>query len=154
MIGKEKSYRIGELAEALGLSHRTVRYYEEVGLIRPTRSTGGFRLFSDRDLERIRLVLRFKGLGLSLEEIRKLLCRGDDAFSPQDLRAMHEALASRRQAFAAQIDRYREGIAQIDRALEFLEYCDRCGDRLDEHACHACVKNRGDGIAPLIDPGR
>lgn len=52
-------HQIGEVAEAVGLSLRTIRYYEEVGVVPPWgRTAGGFRLYTDDDIERLRLVKR------------------------------------------------------------------------------------------------
>lgn len=66
--------QIGEVAERTGLSLRTIRYYEEVGLITPSaRSQGGFRLYTESDIARLMLVKRMKPLGFSLEETRDLL---------------------------------------------------------------------------------
>lgn len=65
--------QIGEVAERVGLSLRTVRYYEEVGLLTPpARTAGGFRLYSEDDVQRLLLVKRMKPLGLSLDEMREL----------------------------------------------------------------------------------
>ncbi len=66
--------QIGEVADLVGLSLRTVRYYEEVGLVNPSaRTQGGFRLYSQDDIERLRILKGMKPLGLSLEEIRELM---------------------------------------------------------------------------------
>lgn len=66
--------QIGEVAERTGLSLRTIRYYEEVGLITPSaRSTGGFRLYTEGDIARLMLVKRMKPLEFSLDEMRDLL---------------------------------------------------------------------------------
>lgn len=66
--------RIGEVAERVGLSLRTIRHYEEVGLIRPsTRTKGGFRLYTEDDAQRLALIKRMKPLDFSLEEMRDLL---------------------------------------------------------------------------------
>jgi DNA-binding transcriptional MerR regulator len=66
--------QIGEVAEQTGLSLRTIRYYEEVGLVTPSaRTSGGFRLYSETDLARLRLVRRMKPLEFSLEEMRRVL---------------------------------------------------------------------------------
>jgi DNA-binding transcriptional MerR regulator len=67
-------HQIGEVAEAVGLSLRTIRYYDEVGIVVPSgRSAGGFRLYTDADIERLRFVKDLKPLEFTLEEIRTLL---------------------------------------------------------------------------------
>lgn len=70
----DDQHQIGEVAEAVGLSLRTIRHYEEVGLVLPSaRSAGGFRLYTDDDIERLRLVKHMKPLDFSLDEMRDLL---------------------------------------------------------------------------------
>src|SRR3972149_2085707 len=65
---------IGELAKELHLNPKTIRYYEEVGLLsKPRRSESGYRLYSGYEIERLRLVRRAKLLGLSLAEIKELV---------------------------------------------------------------------------------
>ncbi|ONF74504.1 MerR family transcriptional regulator [Amycolatopsis keratiniphila] len=72
--------QIGEVAERTGLSLRTIRYYEEVGLVVPSaRSQGGFRLYTDPDVDRLELIKRMKPLGFQLEEMRDLLAILDPA---------------------------------------------------------------------------
>jgi DNA-binding transcriptional MerR regulator len=68
-----EAYLISDLVEELGISQRTIRYYEEQGLLRPRRSAGNHRLFSRRDRARLKMILRGKILGFSLEEIANLL---------------------------------------------------------------------------------
>ncbi|OQO95107.1 MerR family transcriptional regulator [Saccharomonospora piscinae] len=66
--------QIGEVAERTGLSLRTIRHYEEVGLVVPqSRTQGGFRLYTQLDVDRLNLVKRMKPLGLALENMRDLL---------------------------------------------------------------------------------
>lgn len=70
----EHMMHIGELAEKTGLSLRTIRHYDEVGLLKPSgRSEGGFRLYTQGDLERLVLIRRMKPLAFSLEEMTELL---------------------------------------------------------------------------------
>jgi DNA-binding transcriptional MerR regulator len=67
-------HQIGEVAEAVGLSLRTIRHWDDVGLVPPSgRSVGGFRLYTDSDVERLRVVKHMKPLGFSLEDMRTLL---------------------------------------------------------------------------------
>ncbi len=70
----DEHYQIGEIAEIVGLSLRTIRYYEEIGLVTPSgRTEGGFRLYTDNDVDRLRLVKALKPLGMSLETMCELL---------------------------------------------------------------------------------
>lgn len=68
------THQIGEVARRVELSIRTIRHWEEMGLVTPTaRSSGGFRLYSDEDIARIRLLRFMKPLDLSLDQMRELL---------------------------------------------------------------------------------
>ena len=65
---------IGELADKTGLSLRSIRHYDEIGLLKPSgRTDGGFRLYTQEDLSRVILIRRMKPLGFSLEEMTELL---------------------------------------------------------------------------------
>ena len=71
--------QIGEVANQTGLSLRTIRYYEEMGLVAPSaRTTGGFRLYTDSDVARLQLIKRMKPLEFSLEETKDLLAALDE----------------------------------------------------------------------------
>lgn len=66
--------KIGEVAEHTGLSIRTIRHYDELGVVAPSgRSPGGFRLYSPADVDRLLLIRRMKPLDFTLEEIRDFL---------------------------------------------------------------------------------
>jgi len=65
---------IGELAERTGLSLRTIRHYDDVGLLPATaRTDGGFRVYSEEDFERLMVIKQMKPLGFSLEEMSEIL---------------------------------------------------------------------------------
>ncbi len=83
----EQLHQIGEVAEQVGLSLRTVRYYEEVGLLSaPARTEGGFRLYGAEHLEQLGLIKQMKPLGLSIEEMRALLDARSDLQSSTSAR--------------------------------------------------------------------
>lgn len=66
--------QIGEVAARTELSLRTIRHYEEVGLVIPSaRSQGGFRLYTETDVQRLMVIRRMKPLGFTLDEMRDLL---------------------------------------------------------------------------------
>jgi DNA-binding transcriptional MerR regulator len=68
-----KRYRIGEIGKLLGLSTRTIRYYEEIGLLNTVkRIEGGRRVYTDDDLRRLRFIKKLKLLGLTLGEMAEL----------------------------------------------------------------------------------
>ena len=71
--------RIGELAERIGVTARTLRYYEEVGLVTPSaRSTGGTRRYSEADCARVLRIRELQAvMGFNLDEIREILDAGD-----------------------------------------------------------------------------
>lgn len=78
--------QIGDVAERVGLSLRTVRYYEEVGLFSPSaRTEGGFRLYSEADIERLLALKRMKALGLTLDEMGALAELIDRSADPVEI---------------------------------------------------------------------
>ena len=69
-----RTMHIGELAERTGLSLRTIRHYDEVGLLPATgRTEGGFRVYAESDVERLTLIKQMKPLGFSLDEMADIL---------------------------------------------------------------------------------
>ena len=72
-----RTFTIAEIAEELGVTHRTIRYYEDKGLVTPERR-GTLRVFHSRDRTRLRLVLRGKRLGFPLDEIRTIVDMYDE----------------------------------------------------------------------------
>jgi len=88
----EDLHQIGEVAEQVGLSLRTVRYYEEVGLLSaPARTDGGFRLYGAEHIEQLELIRQMKPLGLSIEEMRALLRARHDLGTSAGARRKAEA---------------------------------------------------------------
>jgi DNA-binding transcriptional MerR regulator len=74
-LEKSARYQIGEVAEKTGVTQRTLRFYEEKGLLKPPeRMDGGFRLYSDTDVKRIQFIKRLQDLlGFTLSEIKEMV---------------------------------------------------------------------------------
>ncbi|AWN30684.1 MerR family transcriptional regulator [Streptomyces sp. NEAU-S7GS2] len=114
--------QIGEVAARTELSLRTIRHYEETGLVTPSaRSQGGFRLYTEADVARLMVIRRMKPLGFTLDEMRDLLDATDRLDSDEELSAAdREELLKRARGFeeAAQqrVDNLR---TQLARAEEF-----------------------------------
>ncbi|GGD45036.1 MerR family transcriptional regulator [Microbacterium faecale] len=110
---------IGEVAERTGLSLRTLRHYDDVGLVKPSdRTDAGYRLYTDADVERILLIRRMKPLGFSLDQMGEVLTASAAlAKDPSDATA-RAALDS----FVADAEQRREKLAaQLEAAEELIE---------------------------------
>jgi len=90
----ERRWTVGELADELGVTTRTLRFYEAEGLVSPRRQ-GAARVYSVRDRTRLRLILRGKRLGMSLAEIAEIIDIYDGAASSErrQLRTLLDRLA-------------------------------------------------------------
>ncbi|MFC8596755.1 MerR family transcriptional regulator [Isoptericola sp. NPDC057191] len=114
---------IGAVAERTGLSLRTLRHYDDVGLLRPSgRTDGGFRLYTERDVERLLVVRRMKPLGFTLEEMSDLLDLVDrlDAADGSDVDDLDET-RTRLADYVARAEERRADLARkLDMADEFI----------------------------------
>jgi MerR family transcriptional regulator, copper efflux regulator len=120
--------QIGEVATRVGLSLRTIRHWDEVGLVVPSkRSAGGFRLYTEADIDRLVLVKTLRPLDFSLEQMRELLATmdgleelGDDAEAGAELigrlAVFRTAVDSRAEALRAQV----QGLEMLSRELRRL----------------------------------
>ena len=75
---KKNTYTISELASELDISTSSIRFYEEKGLLSPERSSGNQRIYTYRERGRLKLILRGKRFGASLEEIAEMIGIADD----------------------------------------------------------------------------
>jgi DNA-binding transcriptional MerR regulator len=109
-----RTLRIQEVAAEVGLTTRSIRYYEEIGLLAPARSGGDYRLYEPEDVERLRFI---KGLrddaGFSLSEIGQLL---EDEVARLRNKARYQATDDPAERRALALD----GIARVDRQIETL----------------------------------
>lgn len=128
--------RIGELAASLGLNPKTIRYYEDIGLLpAPQRTPAGYRLYDPADRERLIFIGKAKALGLTLEEIGEILALCADGERPcEHVRALID------QKVAA-IDR------QVRTLLEFRDdllalRADAVETTAGEAACCAIIEQR------------
>jgi DNA-binding transcriptional MerR regulator len=117
-----KSFTITELAAEFDVTPRAIRFYEDVGLLEPARS-GRNRVYSQRERTRLKLTLRGKRLGLSLQEIKQLVDMYD---SPSDttpqLQAFLGVLRSHRKSLELQLEDIRVTLEEI---AQHEARCDR-----------------------------
>ena len=144
---KEANLSTGDLARRTGTTLRTVRFYEEAGMLKPVAvGKGGRRLYTERELEKLALITDLRELDLSLEEIKGLLrLRAGCTDAPE--------LAERfTQALAAQLERTQRRLQALQRlgdefaaAIEALGSCRTCDTPLAAQACSHCdVMSRGE----------
>ncbi len=116
---------IGIAANRSELPAKTIRYYEEIGLIAPDRAANGYRDYSDADLHKLRFIQRARSLGFSIEQCRQLLeLYQDSSRASRDVKA----LASDQ---LADIDRKLVELQSMRRTLSDLINKCRGGDRPD-----------------------
>jgi DNA-binding transcriptional MerR regulator len=130
----DKRMQIGEVASRTELSLRTIRYYEETGLVVPSaRSLGGFRLYTETDVQRLMVIRRMKPLGFTLDQMRDLLdatdrLDTDSGLATHEREALLDRVRAYEQAAAEQVNKLR---VQLARAEDFAA---TLGARLNQNA--------------------
>lgn len=121
---------IGTAARRSALPAKTIRYYEEIGLLRPARADNGYRDYCDADIHRLKFLQRSRGLGFSVEECRQLLSLYGDT---------HRASADVKALAATKLDQIEQKIAELQSLKTTLTHLVR--------TCH------GDGRpdCPILD---
>ncbi|HXL15789.1 MAG TPA: MerR family transcriptional regulator [Methylomirabilota bacterium] len=158
-----KHLKVGDLARQTGKSVRALRLYEELDLLHPVaRSNGGFRLYDESALTRIRWIELLHQAGLSLHQIRGLLQAWHGSKSgPEAMAVVRETfqkkLAETRQA----ITRYQTLAHELEGTLEYLRTCHACRPpRTTQQDCPHCPEDHGMKTEPALvagfhtDPGR
>lgn len=124
---KARSWTVGELADELGVTTRTLRHYEAEGLVTPRR-VGQNRVYGPRDRARLRLILRGRRFGMSLAECREIVDMYDGAKSSE--KRQLDILLGRLDDISADLRRRQN---DLRRALgEIAEVADQCRRRLAE----------------------
>ena len=136
--------KIGTIATRLGTTVRTLRFYEEQGLVHPRRTPGGTRRYDEEDEARFAALLALARLGFSLEDLIKLA--GIRAASRTGNEASH-AVASRLKAMDTELEAHALAIekqrADIQRAQAFLLECHGCPRKPTRTVCDSCDVSAG-----------
>jgi Cu(I)-responsive transcriptional regulator len=116
---------IGEASERSGLPSKTIRYYEDIGLIRPERGGNGYRDYAATDVHKLRFLQRSRGLGFSVEECRQLLALYEDkSRASADVKDIAQTKLT-------EIDRKIRELTELRRTLEHLVHACHGNDRPD-----------------------
>lgn len=151
--------KIGELAQALDTTPRTIRLYEELGLIAPARTDGGTRLYAHKDLKRMEIALRLGRLGIGLEAVRKIARTREGCASGREAAAaMRPLLDDLRQRLRRSVEELESLERDLERADALIRQCDDCPHRPNRTDCPRCPVDQNidtTDIARLVwDPER
>jgi len=142
---------IGQAARASGVSAKMIRYYEQIGLVRPAdRTDSNYRSFDEREVNELRFIKRARGLGFSVEEIANLLSLWRDRGRPsREVKAIADTHVADLEARVAEMQ------SMVD-ALRHLSHCCAGGDPPDRPIL-ADLAGEGfarDSVAPKRPAGR
>lgn len=105
---------ISEVAAVAGLPAKTIRYYEEIGLIKPLRDTNGYRAFRESDVHKLTFLSRARALGFSIENCRALLALWEDkSRASADVRALAQHQLVQIEAKIADLSAMRATLAEL-----------------------------------------
>lgn len=108
---------ISDVANRAGLPPKTIRYYEEIGLIKPLRDTNGYRAFRDSDMHKLAFLGRARALGFSIENCRALLALWEDkSRASADVRAIASGHLTQIEAKIADLTAMRDTLSDLVRS--------------------------------------
>lgn len=145
--------KIGDFAQLAGTNLRTLRYYEELGLLSPaSRSAGGFRYYRESEVHRVQMIRDLQELGLQLENIRSLIqARQESEAREQFLARVKQALEEQSRMLSERQRALEEQQTKILAALTKLNECSTCAFepcRTANH-CNPCSTSGQALPAPL-----
>ncbi len=149
--------KIGELAEILNTTPNTIRQYEALGIITPSRTEGGTRLYAKKDFERLKIALKLTKIGIDLDTVqslatsRQLYSSGKKAST-----AMLPKIEELRSKISSLMNELTELNQDLDRASVLIRQCLDCENTPNRKHCPECPVDKNidlTGIARLVwDP--
>ncbi|MFW2422335.1 MAG: MerR family transcriptional regulator [Porticoccaceae bacterium] len=116
MVDKNRQYSISQMAQEFDITPRAIRHYEQIGLISPTR-IGQNRIYNSADRTRLKLIVRGKRLGLSLEQSREIINMYEPgANNHAQLEKLIDAIRLQRQRLQAQLEELNSMLGDLDQA--------------------------------------
>ena len=140
--GTDTLKKIGDVAQMLGTTPRTLRYYEEEGLIVSRRTEGGTRFYSQQDITRLRIILKLTKLGLPINDIKQLAitrthCLTGAQASENVLPLVQTLLKSINEQ-----KQFYEALEQdLETAAQVIHQCDECQNPPSRKGCPICPIN-------------
>jgi DNA-binding transcriptional MerR regulator len=147
--------RVGDLARSTGKTVRAIHLYEELGLLRPaTRSSGGFRLYERRAIERVRWIDMLHGLGFSLHEMHDVL-QGwwSSDLGPEAMERLRGLFQRKLEETRQAIERHQRLESELRQGLAYLETCKVCATHESVQGCVTCSQDHGMEHEPALLAG-
>lgn len=140
---RAKPLKIGEAASLLNTSTRTLRFYEEQGILAPVRTVKGLRLYTDEDIELVRVAQHLTALGVTLRDIADLATiRSRSKTGDQSSRKVFALLEELRRDVEEKKRECELVLEQIDAAARLVKQCFGCEDRPTYLGCEKCPVTR------------
>lgn len=150
--------RAGEVAELLGVTVRTVHYYEEQGLVTPRRTDRGTRYYSDFDVRRLEVCVRLACVGVPLRTVKAIALSRDVPTGHQFGEGLVEVISALRRDLRANLDAVRYLLADLERTERIARSCWSCPRRPTRRSCPECPCETRLGTSFLLqlawDPDR
>lgn len=150
--------RAGDVAELLGVTVRTVHYYEEEGLVTPLRSDRGTRYYTAFHIRRLEVCVRLACVGVPLRTVRSIAESRDVATGEQFGRALVDVISTMREDFRTNLRTLRDLLADLERTERMARDCWSCPNRPSRLTCPGCPCETGLGSSFLMqlawDPDR
>lgn len=147
--------RIGDLARLTGKTTRAIHLYEELGLLKPaTRSSGGFRLYESRAVDRVRWIELLHGMGFSLQEMKEVLEAWWKAeLGPTAMSRLRGLFQTKLRETREAAERHRQIERELLEGLAYLETCKVCGTHESSSGCVGCTQDHGMEAEPTLLAG-
>ncbi len=143
---QKKPMKIGQLARKTGKTVRALHLYEEMGLLAPERSDGGFRLYGPDELARVYWISKLQDMGFKLSQIRGLLdAVAASSSAPEAMQGIRELFQSKLRNTREQIQKLLQLERDIAESLSYLEACRGCAEASTK-SCAECGEERHGGI--------
>jgi MerR family copper efflux transcriptional regulator len=144
--GTKTRMKIGQLARKTGKTVRALHLYEEMGLLSPERSEGGFRLYGSDELARVYWISKLQDMGFKLGQIAGLLeAVSASGSAPEAMQGVRELFQDKLRDTRDQIQKLLQLERDIAESLSYLEACRSCGEPSSK-ACVECGEERHGGI--------
>lgn len=135
----KNNHKIGEVAGLLATSIRTIRYYEEEGLLTPIRTPRGTRLYSERHIARLRTILQLAKFGFSIDGIRKIAeIREQSTTGDESSLQVEKYLEGVLNTISSQINELKRVSLEINGARKIISGCNGCSNTPSTKGCPDC----------------